>query len=109
MPFVVQLILPVYDNNGREFSPDVSKRVRAELTDKFAGLTAYTRAPAEGTWRDSEGRTQRDDVVIVEVMTATLDREWWMQYGRELAARFQQEELVVRATEFQDLTVRDHP
>jgi len=107
MPFVVQLILPLCDNNGREFSADMSKRVRTELTDKFGGLTAYTRAPAEGTWRDSEGRTQRDDVVIVEVMTATLDRGWWMPYVRELATRFGQEELVVRAMQFEDLTARN--
>ena len=64
MAFVVQLILPVYDNSGQLFPSELSKRVRMELTQKFGGLTAYTRAPAEGTWRDEEGRTQRDDVVI---------------------------------------------
>ena len=96
MAFVVQLILPVYDNSGQLFPSELSKRVRMELTQKFGGLTAYTRAPAEGTWRDEEGRTQRDDVVIVEVMTPSLDREWWTRYALDVATRFGQRELVVR-------------
>jgi hypothetical protein len=108
MAFVVQLILPIYDNDGHPFSPELSKHVRTELTERFGGLTAYTRAPAEGTWRDAQGRTQRDEVVIVEVMTPTLDREWWMRYASELATRFEQRELVIRAMEFQDLTSRNH-
>jgi hypothetical protein len=107
MPFIVQLILPIYGNDGRVFPEEFSKRVRTELTEKFGGLTAYTRAPAEGTWRDDEGRTQRDDVVIVEVMTPTLDGAWWRRYANELASRFEQQELVVRAMEFQDFTGRN--
>ena len=107
MAFVVQLILPVYDNSGQLFPSELSKRVRMELTQKFGGLTAYTRAPAEGTWRDEEGRTQRDDVVIVEVMTPSLDREWWTQYALDVATRFEQRELVVRAMEFHDLTAHN--
>jgi hypothetical protein len=106
MPFLVQVILPIYDNAGRPLPSELTKQVRRELTEKFGGLTAYTRAPAEGTWRDDEGRTRRDDVVIVEVMTTTLDREWWNVYAAELATRFAQEELVVRAIEFEDLTRR---
>ena len=47
-------------------------------------------------------------MVIVEVMTPALDREWWMRYASELATRFEQKELVVRAMEFQDLTSRNH-
>ena len=106
MPFLVQVILPIYDNAGRSWPSALMKQVRTELTEKFGGLTAYIRAPAEGTWRDDEGRTRRDDVVIVEVMTPTLEREWWNTYAGELAIRFDQEELVVRAMAFEDLTRR---
>jgi len=80
------------------------KQVQTELQEKFGGLTAYTRAPAEGAWEDDRGRTRRDDVVIVEVMTDNLEREWWRNYATELASRFEQEELVVRAMQFEDLT-----
>jgi hypothetical protein len=106
MAFLVQIILPLYRNDGRRFEPELLKRVRGELRERFGGLTAYTRTPAEGTWQDDQGRTRREDVVIVEVMTDTLDRQWWSDYATELARRFQQEELVVRAMQFEDLTKR---
>jgi hypothetical protein len=69
-------------------------------------VTAYTRAPAEGTWEDAGGRPQREDVVVVEVMADELDRSWWRTYARELATRFAQEELIVRAIAFESLSVK---
>ena len=103
MPFLVQIILPLYDNEHHAFSPTEYVQVRRELTDRFGGVTAYTRAPAEGFWEDAEGCTHRDDVVIVEVMTDTLERDWWSTYGQELARRFAQDELIVRALAFEPL------
>ena len=104
MAFLVQLILPLYNNEGRPFDHATISHVRRELTERFGGLTAYTRAPAEGTWADPQGRTHRDDVIIIEVMTGALDRTWWNDYSRELAVRFDQEEVVVRAMEFESLS-----
>ncbi len=106
MAFLVQMILPLYNNNGRPFAPEMLKQVRTELSEKFGGLTAYTRTPAEGTWEDDGGRTRREDVVIVEVMTDALEREWWRNYAVELATRFEQKELVVRSLAFEDFTKR---
>jgi hypothetical protein len=105
MPFLVQVILPLYDNERRPFSPIELVRVRRELTDRFGGVTAYTRAPAEGFWEDADGQTRRDDVVIVEVTAETVDRDWWQRFGRELAERFVQEEMVIRALRFEALNV----
>ena len=68
---------------------------------RFGGLTAYTRAPAEGLWKEDEDRTSRDEVVIFEVMAEELDRSWWQQYRRGLEARFRQEQVVVRAQEIE--------
>ena len=104
--FLIQLILPLYDNQGHSFPASLLKEVRAELTRRFGGATAYTRAPAEGTWEDADGRTRRDDVITIDVLTDTLDREWWRTYAAELAKRFEQEELVVTATPIEDLSVR---
>lgn len=103
MAFLIQLILPVYDNEGQPFTRDETARVRRELTDRFGGVTAFTRAPAVGMWEDEAGRTHRDDVVIVEVMADTLDRAWWKEYGEELARRFKQQAMVVRAMQFESL------
>ena len=106
MAFLVQVFLPLYDNDRRPFSSSRFVEVRRELTEQFGGVTAFTRAPAEGFWEDAEGRTHRDDVIIVEVMTETLDRDWWKRYGAGLAARFAQDELVVRAMAIESLSVK---
>ena len=45
-------------------------------------------------------------MVVVEVMAEDLDRPWWRDYAGELAIRFRQEELVVRAMQFESLSVR---
>ena len=55
------------------------------------------RAPARGVWRDDAGETSRDDIVIFEVMTPTLDRQWWAKFRRHLEGHFRQESVVVRA------------
>ena len=105
MAFLVQLVLPLYTNSGDPFDATEFIRVRRELTERFGGVTAYTRSPAEGTWKDPDGHTHRDDVVMVEVMAESLDREWWSSYTAELAKRLNQEELVVRAIAFEDLSI----
>ena len=95
--FLVQVLLPLYDNAGQRFLYNDFASVRGELTDRFGGATAYTRAPAEGTWEDPDGRIHHDDMVVVEVMTDALDRAWWSHYRTALAARFRQAEIVARA------------
>ena len=95
---LVQILLPLADNDGRPFGPDLHAKVRAELTDRFGGLTAYTRAPAQGLWRDGADRTSRADVVVFEVVAeGGLDAAWWGDYRRALEARFRQERILVRA------------
>ena len=58
-------------------------------------------SPAQGLWKESETSTVHDDIVIYEVMTRHLDRQWWGAYRRELAARYRQEQLIVRVSEVQ--------
>ena len=100
--WLITLLLPLYDNAGEPFGQAPFRRVRRELTDKFGGLTAFTRAPAEGLWEDG-GETQRDDVVVLEVMAEALDRAWWGGYRRELETRFGQDVIVVRAQGYETL------
>jgi hypothetical protein len=95
--YLVQILLPLYDNEGHAFDAAEYVRLRAELADKFGGVTAYTRAPARGVWKDESGETTRDDIVIFEVMTRDLDREWWTAFRKEQETQFRQENLVVRA------------
>jgi hypothetical protein len=98
MTYLIQILLPLYDNEGRAFETREYVQLRSELADRFGGVTAYTRAPARGVWKDdATGATQRDDIVIFEVMTDTLDREWWTAYRKHLETQFRQDTLIVRA------------
>jgi hypothetical protein len=95
---LVQLLLPLFDNDGRRLPEESFRRVRTELTQRFGGLTAYTRAPAKGLWQDdATGDTNEDEIVVYEVMVETIDRAWWKSYRAELERTFRQKELVVRA------------
>ena len=97
MTYLVQILLPLYDNEGHAFEAREYVELRGELADRFGGVTAYTRAPARGVWKDDAGATALDDIVIFEVMTDTLDRKWWTEFRQALERRFRQESLIVRA------------
>lgn len=101
--FLVELLLPLYDNEGRRFGAAEFDRVRDELAEHFGGVTAFRRSPAEGVWREGDGEESHDRLLIFEVMAAEIDRGWWRDYRGELERRFRQEKLVVRATEFEEL------
>ena len=95
---LVQILLPTHDNEGVAFPRAHFDDLQCELTERYGGLTAHVRAPAEGHWQyHSENRTFRDDIVVYEVMVAALDREWWRAYREDVRARFRQVELIVRA------------
>lgn len=96
---LIQILLPLYDNDGIPFPQRQYLEVRDELTERFGGVTGYLRSPAEGLWRETPSTTVRDEIVIYEVMTGQLDREWWRSYREELAERYRQEMLVVRVSE----------
>ena len=93
---LIQILLPLRDNEGNAFARAELDAVRRELTERFGGATAYLRAPAAGFWKDGDGEVERDEVVIVEAMAKRLEREWWRLYREELERRFRQQELVVR-------------
>ena len=93
---LIQLLLPT----DRPAHPDTSgplAQTRRELTEQFRGLTAYVRSPARGSWTPPDGRTDQDDVVMVEVVAERFDRAWWRDYSTTLAARFNQERIHLRA------------
>ena len=95
---LIQILLPLYDNAGEPLPAELFTEVRQELADRFGGLTTYSRAPAQGLWKD-EGETHHDDIVVFEVMAAQLDAAWWREYRRTLETKFRQREIVIRAQE----------
>jgi len=93
---LVQIILPRYANDGQAIGAQRFRDVRQTLLDRFGGVTAFTRSPAEGLWQDGS-RVERDEVVLYEVMTDELERDWWAAYRKELEGSFQQQEVLIRA------------
>jgi hypothetical protein len=94
--FLIQILLPRPEHEG-DASTRAFAETRAELVEKFEGVTAYVRAPAQGLWTSPEGRIERDDVVMVEVLAPTFDRVWWRAYADRLASRFRQKAIHIRA------------
>jgi len=96
---LIEILLPLADNEGKPFAADLHRQVRDELVEHFGGVTAFTRNPAEGLWKEGGGDPARDDIIIFEVMADWLDRGWWRGYRSELERRFRQDEIVIRARE----------
>jgi hypothetical protein len=94
--YLVEIFLPLYDQRGKRFPTSIYKAERERLVEKFGGITAHSQAPAKGLWKN-QGRTEKDDMVIFEVMIKRLDRRWWKAYRRRLEKTFRQKELLMRA------------
>lgn len=96
--YLVEIFLPLQDNEGHVFRSSLFSGVRRELVDRFGGITAFTREPAEGLWDAPDGDKCHDAIIIYEVMVQKLDRPWWESYKADLENRFEQEELVIRVS-----------
>ncbi len=94
---LVQLLLPLTDNDGQRFPESQFVAVRDELTERFGGMTAYSRSPAEGLWEEGGEGKAHDDIVVHEVMVEQLDRGWWRTFRERLERDFRQDEIVIRA------------
>jgi len=101
--FLVEFLLPTHDNDGARFPKEEFERVRRELTERFGGVTAFMQSPATGHWEDDQGIVRRDELVGFEVMAESLERDWWRDYREQLARRFRQQEIVMRASPFERL------
>ena len=99
---LVQILLPLSDNVRHPFPRDHIDSVAVELTTRFGGVTAYTRAPAEGRWIQ-QGNTNAEEMVVIEVMVETIDEAWWSAYRASLEAVFRQQRILVRALPVQIL------
>ena len=99
--YLIQILLPLHDNNGQPFGHYEYEQVRDELAERFGGITAYVRSPAQGLWKENGAMTVQDDIVIYEVMTENLDREWWRDHREKMTLRFRQDVLIVRVSEVQ--------
>lgn len=100
---LIHILLPLNDDTGKALPKKLFRAVADELTETFGGLTAHTRAPAEGRWKDDSPEPEKDEIVIYEVMAEVLDEGWWTKYRKQLEKRFKQEKVIVRAQEIKVL------
>jgi hypothetical protein len=100
--YLIQLLLPA-DGPSASGGDARIARTRAELVERFGGITAYIQTPALGEWTTPDGARERDRVVMVEVVAPGLDRAWWHSYGATLAERFEQEAIHLRAVKVEML------
>jgi hypothetical protein len=94
---LIQILLPTHTRAGDVVAVEQFARVRVELTERFGGVTAYSRSPATGLWKRDDEAIERDQVIMVEVVVDVFDREWWTAYREQLETRFGQEEVHARA------------
>jgi len=95
---LIEIFLPLADNEGKRFAAETWAAVRKELTEKFGGLTAFSRSPAEGI-DTAQGRERHDDLVVFEVMTDEIDRAWWTSYREVLETTFMQDRILIRSSD----------
>jgi hypothetical protein len=99
--YLIQILLPRVRSDNARIEDSLFAQTRRELIDEFGGVTAYTRAPAQGAWTSPDGRVEKDEVVMVEVVTEAFDRQWWRAFVTTLETRFAQESIHVRAIAFE--------
>ena len=99
---LIQLLLPLQDGNGKPFEQQKFERLSQDLTERFGGLTSYSRSPAEGRWKGG-AKTEQDDILVLEVMTDDLDRAYWASLRERLEQEFRQDEIIIRAQRIERL------
>jgi hypothetical protein len=95
---LIQLLIPLHDNHKQPFPTAYFSKVREDLTNCFGGVTAFVRSPALGLWKEDSDQINRDEVIMFEVLTEQLDRNWWADYRKQLQEKFRQEEVLVWAS-----------
>lgn len=96
-PALIQIFLPLRDNEGVAFVREKYLRIHEELAERHGGATAFNRSPASGLWASSDDEVVEDVVVLLEVLVDDLDRAWWKQFRTRLEREFRQESILLRA------------
>jgi|SRR4051812_37962424 len=94
---LVEVFLPLTYRSGDLVPEAIFELIEAELTETFGGVTEYARGSARGLW-ENDHHLEKDSLVVLEVMTKKLDKDWWKEFRHRTQSLFRQEELLVRTT-----------
>ncbi len=101
--FLIQVLVPLFDPQGKQFGKSIFNDIREGFLKKFGGVTIYASSIAEGLWKDDLGKVDHDQLIVFEVMTESLNRKWWKNYRQKLEQSLLQDEIVIRVVEFTKL------
>ncbi|MCO6403387.1 hypothetical protein GTW10_07760, partial [Aurantimonas endophytica] len=92
---IVEVFLPLDTGRGRPIEPEIIEEIIDGLAVRFGGATAFTRAPADGLWKQ-DAAIQKDRIIVIEIMVDEIEDAWWKDYRAQLEAVFEQEEVLIR-------------
>ena len=98
---LIQIFIPLYDVEGNQFPGSIYESIKQLLTSKFDGLTIYQRSPAIGLWKENNHKTIKDDIIIYEIITEDVDKDFWLEFKKDKQEQLKQEELLIRSFEIQ--------
>lgn len=90
---LIQVFLPLEGKNGRR--PDIV-RIEAEFDQKFGGVSTYRQSPVSGKWL-KDGRVERDDLLVIEVLAGSFDTQYWSKFRSGLEKLLGEQEILIRA------------
>jgi hypothetical protein len=94
--YLIEILVPKMTGDGEPVARTWFDGLTEELTKKFGGVTSFVRQPGEGLW-DKNGEIESDAIAIIEVMTGSLDENFWQALKQRIEKELSQEEVVIRA------------
>jgi hypothetical protein len=85
---LVQILLPLRDGQSRDFPSELYDKIASEMTERFGGVTAYTRTPAEGRWKPDGHKPEAEDVVASKSWSRRWTENGGLNIEEGLRARF---------------------
>lgn len=95
---LVEILLPKKTGHGEPVRWEWFESLLKELADTFGGATSFLRSPGQGLWQ-SGGETESDTIAVIEVMTESIEPEYWRSLRKRLERELTQEKIIIRAQE----------
>ncbi|MFD0941497.1 inorganic diphosphatase [Pedobacter boryungensis] len=91
----IELFIPVYNKKGKPFPKKYYTNLHQKLTDKFGGLTMYSRVPVIGFWKENTANTVKENIIVYEVLATEIDDKFWSKLKKWILKTFAQEEIII--------------
>lgn len=95
-----ELLLPLTDNEGNPFEPEIFFQVQQDLLERFSGYRCQPLAPHLGAWTEEE-TTYYDQLLMftVDAPRSNESLDWFLEYKEHLKVRFRQMEIYLAISE----------